>query len=382
MHRFFKTLTRQQIELGLYALVLVVLAVVVCFVLSATIPFWNGAFGLVGSITKPLAYGFMLSYALNPVVSRISHMLRGIKPLADKGEKRRAIAVAITAVLIVLLLLGTIAAFGVMVASGISNFEWPSLQDIIAGATEDITGFISSVKERLSSWGLISENTENTMLVAVGNVTDFASTALFSAMFTIYFLLDGERLFGYFHRILFNLMGEQSGTASILLDDADRVFSGYFRGQATDAALVAVLSGVMLTLVGVPHAPVVGLLTGLANLIPYLGGPVGYGSVIVACLSEQAWYQMALGVVVMSIVSFVDGNILNPRLLSNSVEVHPMLVAVALIAGGAVGGVAGMLVAVPTAAWLKIQLDRWMDANEAARERELAEEASREDGQA
>ncbi|MBQ9005425.1 MAG: AI-2E family transporter, partial [Atopobiaceae bacterium] len=366
MHRFFKTLTRQQIELGLYAVVLAVLAVGLCFALWATGPFWDGALGLLGSITKPLAYGFMLSYALNPIVERISHGLRGIKPLADKGEKRRAIAVAITALLIVVLLLGIIAAFGVMVASGISNFEWPSLKDIIAGATEDITGFIKSVQERLSSWGLISENTENTMLVAVGSVTDFASTALFSAMFTIYFLLDGDRLFGYFHRILFNLMGEQSGTASILLDDADRVISGYFRGQATDAALVAVLSGVLLTLVGVPHAPVVGLLTGLANLIPYLGGPVGYGSVIAACLSEQAWYQMALGVVVMSIVSFVDGNILNPRLLSNSVEVHPMLVAIALIAGGAVGGVAGMLVAVPTAAWLKIQLDRWMDANEVA----------------
>ena len=52
-------------------------------------------------------------------------------------------------------------------------------------------------------------------------------------------------------------------------------------------------------------------------------------------------------------------------MLSNSVEVHPILVVIALIAGAAVGGIAGMLVAVPVAAWLKIQLDRWMDANEA-----------------
>ena len=117
---------------------------------------------------------------------------------------------------------------------------------------------------------------------------------------------------------------------------------------------------------GVPYAPVVGLLTGIGNLIPYVGGPVGYGSIIVVCLSEQLWVPMIAGILAMSVVMFVDGNILNPRLLSNSIEVHPMLVVIALIAGGSVGGIAGMLVAVPVAAWLKIQLDRWMDAREAA----------------
>ena len=73
---------------------------------------------------------------------------------------------------------------------------------------------------------------------------------------------------------------------------------------------------------------------------------------------------MALGFVAMGIVMFVDGNIINPRLLSDNVEVHPMLVIAALIAGGAVGGIAGMLVAVPTAAFLKIQLDRWLEKRE------------------
>jgi predicted PurR-regulated permease PerM len=143
------------------------------------------------------------------------------------------------------------------------------------------------------------------------------------------------------------------------------VFSGYFRGQATDAAIVGVLAGIALSIVGVPYAPVVGLLTGLGNLIPYVGGPVGYASIVVVCFADQLWGPMIAGIIAMSVVMFVDGNIINPRVLSNSVEVHPILVIIALIAGAAVGGIAGMLVAVPVAAWLKIQLDRWMDANEA-----------------
>ena len=60
----------------------------------------------------------------------------------------------------------------------------------------------------------------------------------------------------------------------------------------------------------------------------------------------------------------VDGNIINPRLLSDNVEVHPLLVVAALLAGGAIGGFVGMLVAVPVAALLKLQFDRYLERKE------------------
>ena len=63
---------------------------------------------------------------------------------------------------------------------------------------------------------------------------------------------------------------------------------------------------------------------------------------------------------------FIDGNVINPRLLSNAVEVHPLVVVVALIAGSAVGGLAGMLIAVPLAAFIKVQLERWLTKREEA----------------
>ena len=130
-------------------------------------------------------------------------------------------------------------------------------------------------------------------------------------------------------------------------------------------------SGIILSLVGVPFAPVIGVLTGIGNLIPYVGGPVGFGSIILVCLAKGEMVTLVWGV--------VDGNIINPMMLSDNVEVHPMLVVMALIAGGCVGGIAGMLVAVPVAAWLKIQLDRWMDKNEA--KKALASEAAEDPGE-
>ena len=150
-------------------------------------------------------------------------------------------------------------------------------------------------------------------------------------------------------------------------------------GQAIDACIVGLSSGIILSLVGVPFAPVIGVLTGIGNLIPYVGGPVGFGSIILVCLAKGEMVKLVWGVVAMAVIMFVDGNIINPMMLSDNVEVHPMLVVMALIAGGCVGGIAGMLVAVPVAAWLKIQLDRWMDKNEA--KKALASEAAEDPGE-
>ena len=68
--------------------------------------------------------------------------------------------------------------------------------------------------------------------------------------------------------------------------------------------------------------------------------------------------------VILAILMFVDGNIVNPKLLSNAVSVHPLLVVAALIAGGAIGGIVGMIVAVPVASLLKVWFNRYLDKKE------------------
>ena len=365
MQRFFKHLTDRDFELGAYALIIVVLSVAACGVLWFSSGAFRTLWSLICAVIEPLAYGLMASYVINPMVKFFSHRLRRYPRFRDDGVKRRSVAVIITISIIVVALLGLLLGLAITVTHRMSSLDWSTIEAVYADITGDLIGFLQPVQERLESWGLISKESENALMSAMTNVTNVASTVLFSAIFCVYFLIDGKRLFAYFRRVLHNVLGAHDIDAKRLMDDADRVFSGYFRGQATDAAIVGVLAGIALSIVGVPYAPVVGLLTGLGNLIPYVGGPVGYASIVVVCFADQLWGPMIAGIIAMSVVMFVDGNIINPRVLSNSVEVHPILVIIALIAGAAVGGIAGMLVAVPVAAWLKIQLDRWMDANEA-----------------
>ena len=152
--------------------------------------------------------------------------------------------------------------------------------------------------------------------------------------------------------------------------DADRVFSGYIRGQSIDALLVGVLVTIALLIIGVPYAVVIGLLTGFGNLIPYVGPVIGFASLVIICLSEGSLLHLALGAGVLLLVMAIDGNIINPKLLSDNVEIHPVLVIVALIAGGQIGGIVGMLVAVPVAALLKLQFEKLVAKRRAQLEQE------------
>ena len=90
--------------------------------------------------------------------------------------------------------------------------------------------------------------------------------------------------------------------------------------------------------------------------------------------------MLLIGLIIVIIIMFIDGNIINPRLLAGSVHVHPLLVVASLLAGGAIGGLIGMVVAVPCGALIKLRFDKWVDEKAAAdAEEEREREASKAD---
>ena len=240
----------------------------------------------------------------------------------------------------------------------------------------DYTAIWNFVAQQLESYDIASDNISHIVKAATGAVTSFFSGLLFGVIFSIYFLLDGNHLSKYWTRAFRLIFGQKAeDNIEVFLKDADKAFSGYIRGQFTDALIVGVLITIILSIVGVPYAIVVGVFAGLGNLIPYLGPVVGYLTLVIVCLPTAAFDKMIIGIIIFAIVMFIDGNIINPKLLSDNVEVHPLLVVAALIGGGALGGIAGMLVAVPCAALIRLQFDRYLQKlSDRRREEEKAEE--------
>ena len=202
----------------------------------------------------------------------------------------------------------------------------------------------------------------------------FFSGLLFGVIFAVYFLLDEKNsIVSYWGRAFRLIFGDKHRNEfMIFMKDADNAFSGYIRGQMVDAVIVGVLSSIALSIAGIPYAVLIGICMGFGNLIPYFGPIIGYAATVIVCIPSGDWGKMILGVAIIAIIMFIDGNIINPRLLSANVDVHPLLVVAALLGGGVLGGIAGMLVAVPTAALLKLQFDRYLQKLEDSKESMLS----------
>lgn len=376
MNNLFTYIDRRYAKICVYAAVTALLTVAVAMVLYFASPVFATMWNLICAVVEPMVYGAAISYVLNPLVKRVSKRLRKVRRYSDDPMKRRAAAVVASIVAVVLLLLVIVLLILLMITHSIASLNWATINELLGNWQGSFSSLLSSAETMLQDWGILRAGGDPILLTAFNGAKNTATTLLFAVIFGIYFLIDGPRVSAYIARVGNALFGGKGRfDVGRYVADADRVFSGYFRSQATDALIVGALSGILLTAVGVPYGPLIGLLTGLGNLIPYVGGPVGFGLVALMCLPTGDWTKMLAGFVVMAIVMFVDGNIINPRLLSDNVEVHPILVIAALIAGGAVGGIAGMLVAVPTAAFLKIQLDRWLESRERA-QKSLAQQVS------
>ncbi len=333
--------------------------------------------GYISALLKPLMLGFAFAYLLYPLMKWFMRMLAKIPRYKKSPGRARPAAVACTMVLTIglVILILSIAISAVtrqlrMVSlddlTGFVNGLATSIQDIYVQLEARLQEANISSDELSSAVNYLSDLFQNftsslgsSLTNSLSNLTSMFTNLLFAIIFAIYFLLDAEGLQAYWDRVLHSLTSKQIYRGvHLLLEDADTVFSGYIRGQIIDAVIMFGMVSVALTVLGIPFSIIVGILTGLGNLIPYVGPFIAYASTIILCLLSGEWKKMIISIIVLFIIQTIDGNVINPKLLSNNIHVHPMLVIVALIFGGAVGGIVGMLVAVPVAALIKIWFDR------------------------
>ncbi len=129
----------------------------------------------------------------------------------------------------------------------------------------------------------------------------------------------------------------------------------FFKGQITVACILATLYVIGLSIVGVPSALVVGILSGFLNIIPYLGITVGIVlATVITLVSDPSWSHLLSVWAVFIVVQSLEGSFLTPRIVGKSVGIHPLGVMLALIIGGQLLGLLGLVIAIPVAASLRV----------------------------
>ena len=332
------------------------------FVLGMIIYYLAGktgtVFAFLSEVLKPLVLGLALTYLLSPLVAKFEKKL--FASLKKPGAARLA-AIVLTFALIVIFLILILGVVVVTITKSLSAFNLEDIKLLLMGLADQFSRFWSTIEKTLASMNINLGSAGDFLGGIFNGVKDGASTLLFASIFSIYFLID-RNIATYWGKVLSAFTSEQTrAKMKAFASDANRVFSGYIRGQSLDALLVGIMVSIAMLIAGIPYALVIGILTGLGNLVPYVGPVVGFGSLIIVSLAEGSIAKLVIGAVILAVVMFIDGNVINPRMLSSNVEVHPVLVIVALLAGGKIGGVVGMLIAVPVAALLKLQFEKYVE---------------------
>jgi predicted PurR-regulated permease PerM len=170
--------------------------------------------------------------------------------------------------------------------------------------------------------------------------------------FVYYLLLDMHRLRA---RIESHIPARHRAAASNLLNEIGEVMRSYVRGRVLMAGIMAAIYATGLVILQVPLWAAIGIIAGIFGIIPYLGVLCGLVLALgfAALKGATVWHLIGVGAL-FGVAQLVEDYVLTPRLIGNKLELHPMLVLIALIIGGDLFGLFGLLLAVPAFAVLKV----------------------------
>lgn len=330
-------------------------------------------FGFLSQVFTPLLIGFVIAYLLKPLVEKVKSSLLNISYLKEKKKLCHQLSVAITS-LIVLLIFVVLSTFVIKsIGRELAVTQFKDMSDFLRIVAKNVNAFYEELIVQLKSMSIstvqlqqflktFANGLTSNILGAITKVSDFFTNLLFSIIFAIYFMLDGEKLCSYWSKSIKAFTSKKVDTViHQLLIDIEGVFSGYVRGQVIDAFLMFLMVSIAFGFLHIKFWIVIALLVGIGNLVPYVGPFLGYGSIAIIGLVTGDLHMALRALIALLIIQGVDGNIINPRLLSASIDIHPVLVIESLIIGSMVGGFLGMLISVPVGALCKLWFERLVE---------------------
>lgn len=184
----------------------------------------------------------------------------------------------------------------------------------------------------------------------VFNTLNHIVTIVVAPVLAFYMLNDLPR---FRQRLELMLPGQTRTRVLALCGQLDRVISGFVRGQLLVACFVGLMTAVALTVVGVPFAVLLGIIAALTDFIPYFGPLLGAlpGVIMAATVSFGTAFKTALA---YAVIQQVESLVLVPRIMGETVGLHPLVLVFALLAGGHLFGLTGLILAVPAAGILRV----------------------------
>ena len=340
----------------------------------------SGTLGELIGLVKPLVIALIIVYLLKPGVQSIEKFLEK-KKIFKKAAPRRVVGILAVYTLMIAIFLGVISGIYIMIGGKLSNnVTIGNMAGYLTDYLTNSTLSVSSVSEKLQSLNIsIPADLNDKIAQIVSQVQSYFSASIgamtnsivsigsnivsffIAIILSIYLIQDSEYFIDLWNKIFNLIFGKSKAGNKVkeILCVIDNTFYKYLRGQLLEACIVGILSATVLYFIGIDYALIIGIIAGICNMIPYIGPVVGTVlAVIMALLSGQT--STALWAVIgMVVVQQVDNNLLAPKIVGQSVGLHPVFTMLAILIGGNLGGLIGMLISVPVAASLKVLISKW-----------------------
>lgn len=192
----------------------------------------------------------------------------------------------------------------------------------------------------------------------ITNVASFFIHLVATIILTFYFLKDREAILKTIDNVSMILLSSKlRQRIKYFLKDLHEVFGNFILGQLLDALIVGIASTTLLLIIGHPFALLIGVIAGITNVIPYIGPIIGAALALILGIFTNVKLGI-LGCVLLIIYQQIDGNIIQPKILGDSVGLAPVWIFIAILVGGSYLGAVGMIISVPIVALMKRYFDR------------------------
>ncbi len=321
---------------------------------------------LLRGVLLPFVAGMAIAYLLDPICDR----------LEGWGLSRTLATTVLTVVFLILALAAFLLLVPVLAGQMVSLLERvPGYLETLRGLVgqmlavvearvdpamlERIQGAFAGSAERMVAWATKLLGQVISGGVALANLI---SLLVITPVVAFYLLRDWDRIVSQVDSWLPRRHAE---TIREQVRAVDSTLAGFLRGQGTVCLILAIYYALGLSLAGLDFGLVIGLAAGLLSFIPYVGAIVGLLlSVGLALVQFDAWLPIAIVAAVFVLGQVVEGNFLTPKLVGESVGLHPVWIIFALLAGSALFGFVGLLLAIPAAAvvgvGVRFGLDRYL----------------------
>lgn len=315
-------------------------------------PMFAVVYGFLKAILSPFIIAIIISYVLNPIV----------KMLGGRKVPRTVAVLLIYAVFLTslsVILMNVIPMFVEQLEELGEHLPELTLHTQQLMTRWDNSILPGSIRMGMNNWFFQFEQrmaaSISTFLNNIGTTIGVVFNAFIVPFLIFYMLKDFEA----FERLILRYLPRSRRKSIVtLLKEIDEALGNYVRGQLLVCVIIGVLAYIGYMIIGMPFALLLAGVVAVCNIIPYLGPFLGAAPAMIMA-TTISWKMVLMVFLVNMICQLIESNVISPQVVGKTLHLHPMLIIFALLVGGEIGGIPGLVLAVPLFAVGKVVIQHF-----------------------